>query len=400
MGLILKKDESEHEVIEGIEVIERSDVPDDLPQNTVQLVPGASAEDIAAGEKGDDADGGDEATMTLAPEAVDTTVLDDDADDADGSDGGDGSDDGDDGDGSDGGDDAVDDERDDVPGASGGPLAGIPRNVVIGGAAALVIVAVVAAVVGYFVGSGSFGGAGTGSAVIEEGQLDTVVASYTYDGASHDITARDAIESQYSLDTAKNEDGTYSVPSAETIIAYVRNLILVDEATARGIEVSDDEMASFAESMLGTSDYATLAEQYGVSEDQAQKIVQENATINKLYNQVVPEASDLSAPTDPTAPEDGDTSASSAEYAEYIIGLAGDEWDADAGTWASKDGSYYEALGDDFTGDTATYEQAVTAYYVAYQQYSEKASQYYDTWMTFVNGLYAKANIKLYGLYV
>ncbi len=71
-------------------------------------------------------------------------------------------------------------------------------------------------------------------------------------------------------------------------------------------------------------DYATLATQYGVTEDQAKEIVRERALIQKLYSQVVPEASTATAPTEPTAPENGDTSTSSAEYAQYIIDLAGD----------------------------------------------------------------------------
>lgn len=384
MGLILKKDESEHEVIEGIEVIERSDVPDDLPENPVELVSGASAEDIASG---------DDEAQDAQDEGIDADGLDDeDGREPASGDGGDGGDDGDDA------DDEPLDADDDEP-AHTGVLANVPRGVKIGGVAALIIVAVVAAVIGYVIGSGGFGGTGTGTATVGEGQLDTVIASYTYNGASHDITVRSAIESEYSLESAQNSDGTYSVPSAETIISTVRNNILVSEAESRGIEVSDDEMDQFAESMLGSSDYATLATQYGVTEDQAKDIVRERALIQKLYSQVVPEASTATAPTEPTAPENGDTSTSSAEYAQYIIDLAGDEWDSENNTWASTDGSYYVALGDAFTGDTATYEQAVTAYYVAYQEYSNQMSGYTTTWTDFANGLFANANIRLYGVY-
>lgn len=384
MGLILKKDESEHEVIEGIEVIERSDVPDDLPENPVELVSGASAEDIASG---------DDEAQDAQDEGIDADGLDDeDGREPASGDGGDGGDDGDDA------DDEPLDADDDEP-AHTGVLANVPRGVKIGGVAALIIVAVVAAVIGYVIGSGGFGGTGTGTATVGEDQLDTVIASYTYNGASHDITVRSAIESEYSLESAQNSDGTYSVPSAETIISTVRNNILVSEAESRGIEVSDDEMDQFAESMLGSSDYATLATQYGVTEDQAKDIVRERALIQKLYSQVVPEASTATAPTEPTAPENGDTSTSSAEYAQYIIDLAGDEWDSENNTWASTDGSYYVALGDAFTGDTATYEQAVTAYYVAYQEYSNQMSGYTTTWTDFANGLFANANIRLYGVY-
>ncbi len=389
MGLIVKKDETEHEVIEGIEIIERSDTPDDLPKNPVELVQGASAEDIAAGEgapsgaspDGDGSDGEDAAGAADAPDADDEDSNDDEPQPQTG--------------GSDGSDTVT-------PGAHHGAeaLAHTPRSVKIGGVVIMLVVAVVAAVAGYVIGNGGFNGAGTGSATIEEGQLDEVVATYSYNGASHNITARDAIESEYSLESAQNEDGTYTVPSSETIIQLVRNDILASEAESRGIKLSDDDLDDYAEQILGTSDYGELATQYGVSKDQAKKIVRENALIQKLYDQIVPEASELKAPTEPTKPKDGDTSAASADYAKYIIDLAGDEWDASKNAWASTDGPYYEALGDDFDGKTATYEQAVSAYYVAYQNYSSKAQELSNTYKSYVNGLFANADIRLYGLYM
>ena len=199
MGLILKKDESEHEVIEGIEVIERSDVPDDLPENPVELVSGASAEDIASG---------DDEAQDAQDEGIDADGLDDeDGREPASGDGGDGGDDGDDA------DDEPLDADDDEP-AHTGVLANVPRGVKIGGVAALIIVAVVAAVIGYVIGSGGFGGTGTGTATVGEGQLDTVIASYTYNGASHDITVRSAIESEYSLDIRNRIHGIrYALPA-------------------------------------------------------------------------------------------------------------------------------------------------------------------------------------------
>ena len=61
---------------------------------------------------------------------------------------------------------------------------------------------------------------------------------------------------------------------------------------------------------------------------------------------------------------------------------------------------YAQALaGQEFTADSATYGQALTAYYTAYQQYAQANSKSGGKWTEFVNGLYAKANITLYGLY-
>ena len=43
--------------------------------------------------------------------------------------------------------------------------------------------------------------------------------------------------------------------------------------------------------------------------------------------------------------------------------------------------------------------QAMTAYYTAYQQYSSQASSASSKWTEYANGLYAKANISIYGLF-
>ena len=59
-----------------------------------------------------------------------------------------------------------------------------------------------------------------------------------------------------------------------------------------------------------------------------------------------------------------------------------------------------KAFADDaFTADSATYKQAMTAYYTAYQQYSSQASSASSKWTEYANGLYAKANISIYGLF-
>ncbi len=420
MGLVMKKEE--HDEIDDIEVIGRSDTPDDLPTSEYDLIAGKSAEDIAArgadgsdGEpEGDGAGRADGAADGAASDADDAEAGADDGADAAGQgagkakrrhgkrsrradgagsapDGGDG------GSSSDGSGDGKD-----------GPDAAAPqgghgnRTALIAAIAVVAVVAVVvAAIVGYFVGAGGFGAGARGadSASLTEDQLDTVVASYTYNGATTDITARTLIESQYSLDAVKQDDGTYATPTADTALNYVRNQILLAEADARGISVSDEEMADFAETTIGTSDYATMAEQYNLSEDQAKEVVRQQTTMRKLYDQIVPETT-ATVPTAPTEPENGDTSTRSQDYATYIIGLLGDEWDSSANTWASEDGPFYAALsGTDFTADSASYEEALTAYYTAYQQYAESSNEASSTWSAFENGLFANADIELYGLF-
>lgn len=346
MGFIQKKDTEEHDVIEGIEVIERSDTPDDMPVSEVDVV-----------ERDEDAE-------TEAPEdAEDDEVSNE-----------------------------VPDTADEAPSGKRPPF--IPIAI-----ACAVIAVIIAGIVGYMVGSGGFTQRGISAATLTENQLDNVVATYTLNGAKHDITAREAIESQYKLEAVQLDDGTYATPAADTILTYVRNKVLCADAEARGIELSDDELAEFAESTLGSSDFASIAESYNVSEDQAREIVRENALINKLYAQIAPAASGVEEPEKPAEPANGDTSAASADYAAYIINLLGDEWDADAGTWARTDGSYYAALGEEsFTQDSATYEQAMMAYYVAYQDYYAQVEDSQSAWSTYVNDLYADVTLDLYGI--
>jgi hypothetical protein len=343
MGLIQKKDEKDE--IDGIQIIERGEGPDGDEDEKIDLVAGTSAEHIAAGTTAEEEDARLEAQ--IAADAADENLMPEEQDE--------------------------DDDSDEDDHASK------HKKTMI---AAFVVAIVIAAVVGFFIGNGGFGGKGVGSATLTEDQLDSTVASYSYNGKKSDITAREAIESQYSLDTVKDSDGNYTAPSADVILSYVRNKILLDAAEDEGITVSSKEMKKYAEDSIGTSDYKTMATQYGVSKDQAKQIVRQSATLQKLYKKKV-----------------GDSSASM-DYADYIINLAGDEWDSEKGAWKDADSTYAKAFADDaFTADSATYKQAMTAYYTAYQQYSSQASSASSKWTEYANGLYAKANISIYGLF-
>lgn len=384
MGLIQKKDQKQD--VDGIHVIERSDTPNDLPENEVELVHGESAEDIAAGTT--DAEARKAQQDQMVADAKDDALMEGihDADDDDAADA-----------------PASTDSDDHGPISHGGKKkgAGLPAHHGTLFIVAAVVLVIIAGIAGYFVGNGGFGSGskGTGTATLSKDQLEDTVASWTYDGKTTNLTAKEAIESQYSLDKVKDSDGNYAAPSAETVLSYVRNQILLSEAESRGISVSSKEMETFAENQLGTSDYDTMATNYGVTKDQAKQIVKENATLQKLYNEVVP-SSDAQMPTAPTEPADGNTATASKEYADYIIKLAGDEWDSSKGAWKSEDGDYAKALsGEQFTADSATYAQAQKAYYVAYQKYATASQDTSKKWTEFANGLYAKANIQLYGLY-
>ena len=400
MGLIMKKDDSEdNEYIDGIEVVGRGEGPNgDDEVEHVEIHDGLTAEDISGKTAAAEA----ERELEADPELLDADAEEGgaaDAGEADGEPEPEGVED------SEPAADASADSSTAVPAATS--RAARPKKTrmqrammgkhkyFIAGALAAVIVAGVS---GYFLGSGGFGSKGVSAPVFAESELDATVATWKFKGASHKISAREAIESQYSLDSVKDEDGNYPAPSADAVLSYVRNRILLEEASKQGIELSDEDLSSSAEASLGTSDFSAIADQYGVSEDQAKQIVREQGTIQKLYQSVMDDAPAM--PKAPAEPESGDENEAKAEYAAYIIDLAGKEWDAEAGTWAKLDGAYATALaGEEITPESATYAQAQKAYAVAYQQYMLESQGANAKWTSYVNELFGEADVELFGLY-
>lgn len=400
MGLIMKKDDSEdNEYIDGIEVVGRGEGPNgDDEVEHVEIHEGLTAEDISGKTAAAEA----ERELEADPELLDADAEDAgaaDAGEADGEPEPEGVED------SDPAADASSDSSTTAPAVT--PRVARPKKTrmqrammgkhkyFIAGALAAVIVAGVS---GYFLGSGGFGSKGVSAPVFAESELDATVATWKFKGASHKISAREAIESQYSLDSVKDEDGNYPAPSADAVLSYVRNRILLEEASKQGIELSDEDLSSSAEASLGTSDFSAIADQYGVSEDQAKQIVREQGTIQKLYQSVMDDAPAM--PKAPAEPESGDENEAKAEYAAYIIDLAGKEWDAEAGTWAKLDGAYATALaGEEITPESATYAQAQKAYAVAYQQYMLESQGANAKWTSYVNELFGEADVELFGLY-
>ena len=132
------------------------------------------------------------------------------------------------------------------------------------------------------------------------------------------------------------------MPNADSTLAVARNQILAKQAEAEGITVSDDEIGSYAEQILGTSDIASLAQQYGLTEDQTKEVVRESAAMYKLKEKVCSTQAGT-IPDAPTAPAEGAEDTATSDYGAYIVNLIGDEWDATNNTWARTDGPYYEA---------------------------------------------------------
>lgn len=280
------------------------------------------------------------------------------------------------------------------------------------GTGAWIGIAVVALVLGLLIGrfllGGGAGGA-LGKAKLSESELNNNIATYSYKGKTENINARQVIEQSSSLESAKDADGNYAVPSADTVLSYARNAIIGEEAKSRNINVSDDDLKAYAEEMMGSSDFASIASSYGMDENTVKETLRQSAMMNKLRDEIVKTDNTAAAPEAPKAPEgansedqaarDAAMKTASADYANYIIKLAGDEWDAEKGAWKSPDGPYATALAEyQVTKDSATYEAAQAAYYVAYQDYSTKQSEVSTQWTDFVNGLLGNASIQLSSL--
>ena len=396
MGLIQKKDEDQDlEFVDGVDVISRGEGPDpDQDDEVVELHEGLTAEDISGTTAAREADPETEADPELL-EDVDTDAAEADEDDGI--------------DESEQADEVSEDAPEaDEPSMSPAPAADAPADKAPQASAASkrhtlyiagAVVAVVAAgVLGFCAGSGTFSPKGIGATSMTESQLDTPIATMKYEGSSIDITARQAIESQYSLEAVVQDD-KYPSPSADMVLAYARNQVILKEAAKQGIELDDKELKKAAEQTVGTSDFKAIAEQYQVSEEQAKQIIREQTIIQKLYGKVV-KNNPGAMPEAPTEPENGDGSTASKEYADYIIKLAGDEWDAEKKAWASEDGPVAYALtGETFNPESATYDQAKKAFAAVYQEYSAEASKASQEWTEFVNELFAKADIEIFGLF-
>lgn len=270
---------------------------------------------------------------------------------------------------------------------------------------AWIVLVLAAAAGGYIVGKGGGipqlpqlsqggldAGALAGKTAITEKELDAVVGTYVLDGETYEVTARDALAQQSSLEVAKRSDGSYAMPSAESVLAAARTAVLMREIESREITVSDEELASYLDTTFGTQDVASLASAYSMDEETARARLSESAAIAKLRAEVVQAPGD--APSEPAAPDEDEPDERTKDYADYIIALAGDEWDGDAGTWASADGPYATALHDfDVQESGATYDAASTAYDVAYQQYSNRVTSAETQWTDFVNERLSQAKV-------
>ena len=234
-----------------------------------------------------------------------------------------------------------------------------------------------------------------GRTSVGESELDSVLGTYVFDGERISVTIRDAILESTTLEAARNSDGTYDVPSVDTVLSIARNHVLAADAEEKGITASEEDAVAYAQETLGTSDFAQIAAGYSMDVEQVRELMTRSAQLAKLRTQVVT-TKPVAEPVAPEAPEAGKEDEPPVRYATYIMGLIGDEWDANANTWAREDGPFREQLKDyTISNDAATYAAAQAAYYVAYTQYSQVQQQVSTEWTDYVNQLLADVPVEL-----
>ncbi len=234
-----------------------------------------------------------------------------------------------------------------------------------------------------------------GRTTVTEAELSMPLGVYTYHGNNTVVTVREAIEESMSLEAARNADGTYTIPSVDAVLAIARNHFLLLEADSRGIVASDEDALAYARDTWQTDDLSMIAASYSMTEDQVKELMKRAATIRKLRDEVVTTEA-MAEPTPPEAPEAGKEDEPMDTYAAYIMGLVGDEWDANANSWARQDGPFFAQL-KNFTisNDAATYSAAQAAYYVARTQYAAVEQQISTEWTTYVNQILSEVTVEL-----
>ena len=264
---------------------------------------------------------------------------------------------------------------------------------------AWVVICALLLALGVFAGHYLLGGTGSislnGRTTLSAGELDSVIATYTVNGQAKSVTAREVlVEVAGGAEPIANEDGTYDVPSASATLTYAQNEIILADAAACGITATDEEIDEFAISSLG-ADLATLASSWGIEEQAAHDMIEDAIVMQKLQEQVT--STELpEQPSTPSEPAEGEEDVATAEYAQYVIGLLGDEWDAEADDWARTDGTYYATLsGYEISNESATYAAASAAYSVAASAYEEAYNQVTEELGAYTDGLLSKATIQI-----
>jgi hypothetical protein len=238
----------------------------------------------------------------------------------------------------------------------------------------------------------------TGTTITKD-QLDAAVATYDQGGRVK-VTARDVMASTGGVDSYKQSDDSYRLPTADSVLAYVRQRALYEDAKSQGLQASDEEVKRYLKETYATDDFGAAAKDAGVDENALRESVTEQVTIQKLQDKVVGRDSGDDTVTAPDAPEDGNGETETKGYADYIVKLAGDSWDKDAndgkGGWKDAKSSWAQALnGYEVTNDKASYNAAMVAYSVAMNESAGGSEVVSSKWSDYQDKLYSGVRITL-----
>lgn len=206
--------------------------------------------------------------------------------------------------------------------------------------------------------------------VSEEQAASTVLASY--DGAySGRLSAMDVL--RYT-GADKSSDGTYATPRAEATLSVVKSRVMAEEARKAGKTATDEEVSAI--------------ESTGVSHDAAT----DRVLVGKLREDVVGQDGVTGTTTPPPADADGKG------YADYVVSVAGDEWDAAAGAWRNPSSEMAKAVtAAGFTKDSAPRSAALAAWAQAEQGRSGARAATSERWAERQNEALGKVRVTLEG---
>lgn len=212
----------------------------------------------------------------------------------------------------------------------------------------------------------------TNSTSVSPQQSGEIIANYTYDGETHNVTLEDMFAYNNSASKA-NDDGSYDMPTTEEILNYARKQIIAEAAAKKNISVSEQEKLDYIKDQYGTETMEDLAANMGRTTEQTDQLVTEKLVQNKLFEDVAGKMTEF--PAYPEPPEDKNEEAKNDTYAKYITDTVGDEF-VD-GKWVDKEGDFAKAL-PDFDGKSASYRDATMTYQILDNRANEQMKKLLD----------------------
>lgn len=229
---------------------------------------------------------------------------------------------------------------------------------------------------------------------VNEEQLSTEMVRYEYGGETFSLSVKDVIEETGSLESMRSGD-RYSIPSAERAVEAVRNAVVLAEAQKHGIDISDGDILDYVADSYGIATVDELAQQVGLDVDETKRQLKDRLIIRSLKKEVSGDQ-ELIPLVEPPAPDDGDPGTMTERYGEYIRSLAGDEWNSVDNVWANPDGVFSKAFeASMFDGYVASYDMARTAYDVVHHKNEEIQADIDSAWSNYLNDLFRKTHITI-----